>query len=121
MSALIRKAVSSVMLAAGLAAGAVLAAPAAQASTSDCPSGYFCMWPEYNNNGAIKKYSYHVSDLGTFRNRDRSSYNHMSQAAMELYSQTGYVGFIACSRPGAVWTVHNPAMDTESLYKVPSC
>ncbi|MFH8477009.1 peptidase inhibitor family I36 protein [Streptomyces sp. NPDC018000] len=112
---------SSVLVAAGLAAGALLSAPTAQAATSDCPSGYFCMWPEYGNKGAIQKYSYHVSDLGTFKNRDRSSYNHMSQYAMELYSQTGYVGYIACSRPGSIWTNHTPALDTESLRKVPSC
>jgi len=58
---------------------------------------------------------------GTFKNRDRFSCNHMSQYAMELYSQVGYVGCIACSRPGAIWTNHSPALGTESLHKVPSC
>ncbi|MFJ9796295.1 peptidase inhibitor family I36 protein [Streptomyces sp. NPDC101145] len=112
---------SSVLVAAGLVAGGLVGASTAQAAPSDCPTGYFCMWPEYEHRGTPQKYSWHKSDLGSFKNRDRSSYNRMSQAGMELYRQTGYVGYIACSRPGSIWTHHSPALDTESVYKVSSC
>ncbi|MFD3973760.1 peptidase inhibitor family I36 protein [Streptomyces cyaneofuscatus] len=112
---------SSVLVAAGLVAGGLVGASAAQAAPSDCETGNFCLWPEFNHRGTPKPYSYHAKDLGSFKNRDRSSYNRMSQAGMELYSQINHVGYIACSRPGSIWTHHSPALDTESLYKVSSC
>ncbi|MEE1753369.1 peptidase inhibitor family I36 protein [Streptomyces sp. SP18CS02] len=119
---MIRKTIASAVAATGLIAGSLLLAAPAQAAPSDCASGNFCMWTDYNNVGQYRAYSYHKDPVpAPLNNNDRSSYNRMSQAGMELYSGTGYSGYMGCSRPGARWTHHSPERTVESIKKVSSC
>ncbi len=124
VSALIRKAASSVLVVAALAAGALLSAPAAQAAVHDCPSGNYCVWTKPNHEGAWEKFSWNVDLVPAlvYKN-DNSSFNRMSSYAMKLHSSPSRTSgsVYACSRPGTVWYQHNPAKQLASLSKVSTC
>ncbi|MEU3657898.1 peptidase inhibitor family I36 protein [Streptomyces sp. NPDC032161] len=115
---------SSVLVVAGLAAGALLSAPAAQAAVHDCPSGNYCVWTKPNHEGAWEKFSWNVDLVPplVYKN-DNSSFNRMSSYAMKLHSSPSRTSgsVYACSRPGTVWYQHNPAKQLASLSKVSTC
>lgn len=92
----------------------------AQAAPGDCARGNFCMWTGYNQTGNIYPFSYHKDTLPSgISNNDRSSYNAMTSAGMEMWSDPGGRGtLLGCSRPRADWNYHSPERDVESLRKV---
>lgn len=75
------------------------AAPAA-ASTSDCPSGYFCGWADAAAKGSMYKTKTNVADLGGWDNKIRTFVNRTKSIAC-LYDLKNYA-------PGSTYWPQEP-------------
>ncbi|CAL9529961.1 hypothetical protein SUDANB21_04024 [Streptomyces sp. enrichment culture] len=81
------------------------AAPAA-ASTSDCPSGYFCGWADAAAKGSMYKTKTNVADLGSWDNKIRTFVNRTKSIAC-LYDLKNYA-------PGSTYWPQEPDEPGES-------
>lgn len=64
---------------------------------SDCPDGWFCVWPRANYQGEMQRVQYDNSDLfrhgGAFENGVVSMYNNGNHCDVAVYTNTGYRGY----------------------------
>ncbi|MGW0081150.1 FG-GAP-like repeat-containing protein [Streptomyces sp. NPDC003393] len=80
------------------------AAPA-QAAVSDCPSGYFCAWKNYDRTGTMFKTSIDRATLGDWDNSFKAVVNHSSRYVC-LHDDPNYgkTGFVQVWRPDLAGT-----------------
>ncbi|MFV0131690.1 peptidase inhibitor family I36 protein [Streptomyces sp. HMX87] len=63
---------------------------------SDCPRGWFCVWPRANYQGTMQKVQYDNADLfqygGAFKNGVVSMFNNGNSCDVTVYINTNYRG-----------------------------
>ncbi len=104
-----------------IAAGAMMAAPAASAAgtiqpaaMSNCPAGYLCFWVNSGYGGAMGKFAGNNSwwgqygqaqcQTGNWNDCAASLYNHGNYGAVYVYQDVNYGGGRACAARGTAWS-----------------
>lgn len=95
----LRKFTSTALVLAATTAGFVLPDGSASAESSDCPSGYMCLWSGASYTGSIVK----ISTTGSYRPIGLSSvesyYNHRTKRTW-LHEKADGSGSYTCLDPG---------------------
>jgi Peptidase inhibitor family I36/FG-GAP-like repeat len=85
-----RAALVTAAAALGLISASVAPAHAAATGYARCPSGRFCVFDGQDGQGAMASYTTPQADLGTWRTKASSVYNHTGYQYFCMYSRTDY-------------------------------